>query len=258
MKFQSMGFIGGGRITRIILKGLIGKITPPRIVVSDVDREVLKKIEDIYPHITIIHNDNSIPSSQQLIILALHPPVLKQVLHEIQSYLKPDSLVLSLAPKIGIAVMTRELDGFERIVRMIPNACSIINAGYNPMVFSDAIPRSEREAFTTLFQNLGECPEVPEEHLEAYAILTAMGPTYFWFQLHELQELGKSFGLPESAAKESLKKMLSGTLKTLYESNLSYEESLDLIPVKPLQDDEATIKNLYRERLITLYNKIKR
>jgi pyrroline-5-carboxylate reductase len=172
--------------------------------------------------------------------------------------LKPDSLVLSLAPKIGIADMTRELDGFERIVRMIPNACSIINAGYNPMVFSDAIPRSEREAFTALFQNLGECPEVPEEHLEAYAILSAMGPTYFWFQLHELQELGKSFGLPEAAVKESLKKMLSGALKTLYESSLSYEESLDLIPVKPLQDDEAIIKNIYRERLTTLYNKIKR
>ena len=34
-----------------------------------------------------------------------------------------------------------------------------------------------------------------EDKLEAYAILTAMGPTYFWFQWQELLQIGLSFGL---------------------------------------------------------------
>jgi hypothetical protein len=36
---------------------------------------------------------------------------------------------------------------------------------------------------------------VPEEALEAYAILAAMGPTCFWFQWQTMRELAAAFGL---------------------------------------------------------------
>jgi pyrroline-5-carboxylate reductase len=84
-----------------------------------------------------------------------------------------------------------------------------------------------------------------------------MGPTYFWFQFYELEELGKTFGMTQKEVKESLVKMLTGTLKTMTDSGLSPSEVMDLIPVKPLGEEEANIRNMYRTKPQGLYGKLK-
>ena len=156
-----------------------------------------------------------------------------------------------------IKALSEGLGGFNRIVRMIPNAPSVVNEGYNPVAFGPGITTKEKEDLSRLFKKLGDCPEVDEEKLEAYAIITAMGPTYLWFQLYELLELGKSFGLTDKQAWKGIKKMLKGALETIDESGLSPDEVMDLIPVKPLGEDEAAIRNAYRTKLTGLYQKLK-
>jgi pyrroline-5-carboxylate reductase len=140
---------------------------------------------------------------------------------------------------------------------MIPNAPSIMNRGYNPVAFSRGISAEEKSSLLKLFEVLGECPEVPEEDLEAYAIIAAMGPTYFWFQWHALAELGESFGLNESSVREAIAKMMSGAVDTMFASSLKPEEVMDLVPVKPLAEEEESIKTMYRTRLSSLFDKLK-
>jgi pyrroline-5-carboxylate reductase len=84
-----------------------------------------------------------------------------------------------------------------------------------------------------------------------------MGPTYFWFQLYELQELAKSFGISDNTLKDAIPKMLIGAARTMYESGLTPSEVMDLVPVKPLGEEETTIKGFYQNRLTTLYKKLK-
>jgi pyrroline-5-carboxylate reductase len=192
-----------------------------------------------------------------VVFLALHPPAIMGILGEVKSMLRRDAIVVSLAPKISISQISGGLDGFSRIVRMIPNAPAVVNEGFNPLAFSATFSKDEKKKLRTWFNVLGDCPEVAEGKLEAYAILTAMGPTYFWFQLYELEELGKTFGMTPKEVKESLAKMLKGTLRTMTDSGLSPIEVMDLIPVKPLGEEETNIRNMYRTKLQGLYSKLK-
>ena len=61
-----------------------------------------------------------------------------------------------------------------------------------------------------LLSPLGECPEVAEEKLEGYAVLSAMGPTYLWFQLQALREVAAGFGLSEADIAPAMKRMVCG------------------------------------------------
>jgi len=153
--------------------------------------------------------------------------------------------------------MSSALAGFDRIVRMIPNAPSIMNEGYNPVCFSPALNEHERNDILHLLRIWGESPEVNEEKLEAYAILSAMGPTYFWFQLQTLRSLGGSFGLTQKETDRALYEMIQGAAKTLFKSGLSYDEVVNLIPVKPLGEEEQSIRQIYETRLTGLYQKLK-
>ena len=258
MKVQSLGFIGGGRVTRIILEALNRKrMLPSIVVVSDANGEVLQKLKEKFPKIQTAQGDNAKAAGQDLVFLALHPPAVGGVLPEIKAALKPGAVLVSLAPRFTIKALSEGLGGFDRIVRMIPNAPSYVNEGYNPVAFGPGISKKEKEDLFKLFKKLGDCPEVDEGKLEAYAIVTAMGPTYLWFQLFELFELGKSFGLTDKQAWKGIKKMLKGAVETVDDSGLTPEEVMDLVPVKPLGEDEAMIRNAYRTKLTGLYQKLK-
>ena len=255
---KTVGFVGGGRIVRIILGGLkkAGKL-PSKIRVSDIDWDVLNKLKEDFPEVELLYNDNTKLSSCDIIFIAVHPPVMENVLSSIKPSLKRDAIIISLVPKFRISKISEILGGFNRIVRMIPNAPSIVNSGYNPVCFSESLSSEEKSEIKKMLDMLGKTPEVNENKLEAYAVLTGMGPTYFWFQFYELNKLGKSFGLNDLEVREALTEMIIGALKTMYESGLSQSSVVDLIPVKPIGDDEEYIKNVYRIKLSKLYEKIK-
>jgi pyrroline-5-carboxylate reductase len=258
MKEKSMGFIGGGRVVRIILGGLkkAGRM-PVQIVASDNNPDVLKKLQSGFPDVRIALNNNREAAAQDLVFLGLHPPALVNSLADIKADLKKDAILISLAPKLTLAKLREGLEGFNRIVRLIPNAASIIGEGFNPVVFSEALNHQEKEDLMAALKALGKCPEVAEAKLEAYAIVTAMGPTYLWFQWQELRNLAESFGMTSEEAERGVAEMVAGAVKTLLESGMAADEVMDLIPVRPLGEEEVTIRRMYRSKLEPLYQKLK-
>ena len=258
MTHKSAGFIGGGRVTRILLGGLkrAGQL-PGRVVVSDGNAEALSKLKAAFPEIAAASGDNRQAAAQDIVFLALPPAAIGGLLEEVKAGLTPTSILVSLAPKWSTAKLAEGLGGFQRIARMIPNAPSIVGAGYNPVAFSAGLAAADRAELAGLWSALGECPEVAEDKLEAYAILTAMGPTYLWFQLYELQAIGRSFGLTSQEVEAGIAAMTLGAVKTMAESGLAPEAVMDLVPSKPLGEDEATVKGLYRSKLEAMFKKLK-
>jgi pyrroline-5-carboxylate reductase len=254
---KTIGFIGGGRITKIFLNGWQNAgLHFDKVIVSDKDANVLANLKAQFPHIEITH-DNTLPASRELVFISLHPPVLVETLGQIKDSFNPQSILVSLAPKITLNKLSEALGQNGKFVRMNPNAPSIINKGYNPVVFSNGINVQDKEELLGYFKVLGESPEVEEANLEAYAIISAMGPTYLWFQLYQLKEIGREIGLSEEDVKKALQAMVSGALETMFNSGLTPAEVMDLVPVKPIGDQEETIKAIYSERLPALHQKIK-
>jgi pyrroline-5-carboxylate reductase len=257
MSSRSIGFIGGGRVTRILLGGLErAGASLSNCVVSDTDTNVLDALKSRFPGIRTTGDDVAEPARQDVVFGALHPPAMKDALHGIGGQLRPEAVFVSLAPVIRVPALKKALGGFERVARMIPNAASILGSGFNPVAFAAEIGPDDKKDLLDWLGALGECPEVPDEQLEAYAILTAMGPTYFWYQFEELEKLGSSFGLDEETTRHALTQMLHGGVKTFFESGMRPDEVIDLIPVKPLESSEKDLREAYRTRLRGLYDKL--
>lgn len=257
MSTKTLGFVGGGRITRILLEGWRrANALPANVLVSDCNADTLAKLKTQFPGVQTTSNSHT-AAAQDIVFLAVHPPVMAEVATTIKDHVKPRAIVVSLAPKFTIAKLSGLLGGFARLVRVIPNAPSVVNFGFSPIAFATALSAADRTDITHLLSPLGDCPEVAEEKLEAYAILTAMGPTYLWFQLQSLRDVAAGFGLSEAEIVPALKRMVCGGARTLLESGLTPAEVMDLIPMKPLGEMEGQVNELYRTRLPALYQKIK-
>jgi pyrroline-5-carboxylate reductase len=257
MSAKTIGFVGGGRISRIFLEGWRrANAMPANILVSDCNADTLAKLKTRFPGVQTT-GDSQAAAAQDIVFLAVHPPVMAEVATTIKDSVKPGAIVVSLAPKFTIVKLTELLGGFARLARVIPNAPSVVNFGFNPLAFAPALNVAEKAEIIALLSPLGECPEVAEEKLEAYAVLTAMGPTYLWFQLQVLRDVAAGFGLSEVEIVPALKRMVCGGARTLLESGLTPAEVMDLIPVKPLAEMEAQVTEMYRTRLPAIHQKIK-
>lgn len=257
MSNKTIGFIGGGRIARILLAGWkrAGQL-PAKIVVSDCDAATLVRLKAHFPAIETAPG-NSAAAAQDIVFLAVHPPVIAEAATGIRGSVRPEAIVVSLAPRFTIAKLAALLGGFARVARVIPNAPSVVDFGFNPVAFGSALTEADRAALAELFTSLGDFPEVAEEKLEAYAVLSGMGPTYFWFQLQALRDVAAGFGLNDAETAPALKRMVCGATRALLESGLAPAEVMDLIPVKPLAEMEGQVSEMYRTRLPGIYQKIK-
>ncbi|MBT3749934.1 MAG: NAD(P)-binding domain-containing protein [Bacteroidetes bacterium] len=255
MKTKSLGFIGGGRVTRILLQAFANKTTKfHSIIVYDINPDVLAALCKQFPDIELAETPAQ-AAWQSIVIIALHPPVIMECLNKIVDSITTDSVVVSLAPKITIEKIATKLKT-ANIARMIPNATSFINEGYNPITFASNFLESERANLLDVLDVLGHNFETVESKLEAYAMISAMLPTYFWFQWNELEKLGTQMGLTDMESRRSIRDTMAAAINLMYDSELEPEQVKDLIPVKPIGDSEAQILELYQTKLLGLFRKI--
>lgn len=252
-----VGFIGAGRVAKILLAGWTrAQAMPARVVLYDTNPEMAASLKSSYSGIEASAEPAG-AAAQDVVFLAVHPPAMAEAAAAIQGALRPDAVLVSLAPKFTIEKLAGLLGGFRRIARAIPNAPSVVGRGYNPVAFAHALNPDDKARVRGLLSPLGDAPEVDEPRLEAYAILAAMGPTYFWPQVYALAALGESFGLTREEALATLDTMLWGSVATMRESGLTPEAVQDLIPVKPMADEVATLVAAYQTKLTGLMEKIK-
>lgn len=256
MKTKSLGFIGGGRAAKILLQAFANKRATFRsIAVYDIGPGALGALKEAFPYIDAVKSPAE-AASGDIVFVALHPPVIAEALTPLKGSFPPGTIGVSLAPKITLGQLA-EFTGVKKWARMIPNAPAYINQGHNPFALSPALDKQEEKMLKDIFGLLGNSFQVKEDLLEAYAIVAAMSPTYFWYQWQCLAELGESFGLSEAACRTALNETIAASARLLFDSSLSYGEARDLIPVRPLQEMEGYVTDFMKEKLSGLYEKIK-
>ncbi len=254
--YEAIGFIGAGRIARIMLGGWnrTGRL-PARVRVHDPSSEAVKKLLSLFPGVEAVPLAEA--ARADVVFGALHPPALVEALPAIASCLRRTAVFCSLAPKIKLSVLREKLGGVSRVARQNPNAPSLVGDGYNPIAFDPDFPTADRVALLGLLAPLGDTPVVEEATLETYAVISAMGPTYFWFQLQTIRELAQEFGLSRQAAAAAVGAMVEGAAATLLMSGLPPAEVMDLVPARPMAEDEATIRAAIQTRLRAMHAKLR-
>ena len=251
---STVGFIGGGRVARILIGGWIhaGSL-PESVLVTEPDDTASARLTTLAGRSLRVPLE--VAAAADIVLLALHPPHIPAMLLAIRPLLTPRAILVSLAPKITLEQLTAAT-GTLRTARVIPNAPSIVGRGYNPVAFGPGLDAPSRATVLGLFDTLGTTPEVNERDLEAFAILTAMGPTYFWPQFQALRDVARGLGLSPAAVDAGMNAMLDGAVATLLNGGLTAGEVMDLVPVKPLIDKEPGLVAMYHELLPPLHAKI--
>ena len=253
---KSLGFIGGGRSTKLLLQGFTNRnVKFKRIIVTDVNNITLERLRNDYPFIKV--DSASVAAAQDIVFLSMDQSMIMDTLGLLRNDFKNDPIIVSLVPDVNFGKLALRLQNTNRLVRILPASSTYINEGYTPVSFAQGFPETVKDDVLDLFGYIGKAFEVPEEKLETYSLMSAILPSYFWYQWKELISMGQEIGLTEQETVDYINESVLSSLRMNYKSGLSQEQVVDLMPVSPLEENEMAVREMHRNRLIELYRRIR-
>jgi pyrroline-5-carboxylate reductase len=214
-----VAFIGAGNMAEALIAGLLhGQCLPPsRIIASDIDAARRDAIRYLYD-IAVTDRNREATEQADVVVLAVEPQVLDDVLEEIAPTIGMTKLVVSVAAGYPIARVARHLSGTGRIVRAMPNTPSIIRAGVTALAFGEGLSQEDAAAARALFEPVGKVVVVSERSMDVVTGLSGSGPAYIYVMIEALADGGVKMGLPRQAAQLMAAQTVAGAAQLLLTS----------------------------------------
>ena len=213
---MKIAFIGGGNMGEAMLAALLGKklCTPADISVSDVSRERLDYLKKEYGVSVTVSNKEAV-TGKDIIVLAVKPQSLPEVLVGMKGGVKSNQLVLSIVAGVKISKIGEGL-GHKRIVRSMPNTPARIGYGVTGWTATAEVTKEQKESARTILGAMGkEIYFDGEKYLDMVTAVSGSGPAYFFLLAEAMIEAGIKIGLGQKEAEELVAQTMLGAAQLL-------------------------------------------
>lgn len=218
MENRKIGLLGAGNMANALIRGLLGSKTlrAEQIRASDVRAEQLAELEK--SHGIQTHTNNAeLLAWANVIVLAVKPQVIAQVLDQVASVVKSDTLVISIAAGVPLSTIEARLPGV-RVLRAMPNTAAIALAGATGIAAGSNAGAEDVSFARTLFESVGRCAVLDESALDAVTGLSGSGPAYVMLIIEALADGGVKVGLSRETALMLAAQTVYGSAKLLLET----------------------------------------
>jgi pyrroline-5-carboxylate reductase len=218
LKVAKLGFIGAGAMGGALLRGLLaaGRVKVEELVFCDPDPKRQQEMEKLGIEAAL---DNAEVMRSPVVVLAVKPQILKNVLEEIREFIRPGHLVISIAAGVPLAVLEEALpDG--RVIRAMPNAPLMVQAGMTALAPGSRATPEDLDLALDLFRAVGRAEVIQESLMDAVTALSGSGPAFVAVFLEALADGAVKMGLPRILAMEFAAQTVLGTALLLLEKNL--------------------------------------
>lgn len=216
---HTLAIIGAGRIGESLLAGLVEAeaIRPDRVIATARHQERLDDLAKKYGVRTTTSNVDAVREAD-LVVIAVKPQVVQEILPEIRSALTLGHLVISVAASVHTAAIERGLEGSIPVVRAMPNTPCFVKHGMTGVCGGKHSTPDQLQLARKIFQAIGRCLVVEERHMDAVTGLSASGPAFIYMVIESLAEAGVKVGLPRQVATELAAQTVLGSAKMVLET----------------------------------------
>ena len=163
------------------------------------------------PTAQLCHSLQALALQCRVIILAIKPQIMPQVLPELAAQVTEHHLVISIAAGIPIHQLESQL-GTHRVVRVMPNTPCLIAQGMSAIAHDPAVDAHDRECVFKILRSVGDVALVNESQMDVVTGLSGSGPAYVFSFIEALVESGVSQGLSSELAQQLTLKTLQGAV----------------------------------------------
>jgi len=216
---MKIAFIGGGNMGEAMLAALLEKklCAPADICVSDVSKERLQSLKDKYG-VAVTGSNREAAAGKDVIVLAVKPQTLPEILPDLKGSLKATQLILSIMAGVRISKIGEGLP-HRRIVRAMPNTPARIGYGASGWTATAEITKNQKDSARAILGAMGkEIYFDDEKYLDMVTAVSGSGPAYIFILAEALIEAAVKIGLPRKEAEALVSQTMLGSVHLLAQS----------------------------------------
>ncbi len=258
-------FIGGGNMGEAMLAAVLDKKLSPAssISISDIDESRRQYLEQKYG-VTVVSDNRAAVDKKEVIVLAIKPQNLAEVMAEIKGQLKPAQLVLSIVAGARINTLRNGLN-HQCIVRSMPNTPAQIGESITVWTATAEVTEQQKELAGSILGALGKQIYVADEkYLDMATAVSGSGPAYFFLFVESLVESAVHIGLPRDTATELVLQTMLGSAHLIQKSGKPPAELRRMVTSPGgttaealLQFEQGGFRQLVMQAVTAAYNKAK-
>jgi pyrroline-5-carboxylate reductase len=222
----SLLLAGAGRMGGALLRGWLSRGLPPEQIYVR-DPHLSEELTELAASKGIVAGaDAAPPSAPAVIVVAVKPQLIEDVLRVLSPVAGPDTVILSIAAGRTMAGVAKHFAAGTAVVRAMPNTPAAIGRGVTAACAKGA-STAQRERCQALLSAVGDVVWVDDEALmDAVTAVSGSGPAYVFLLAECLAEAGKAAGLDEELATRLARATVSGS------GDLIRESALDLAALR--------------------------
>lgn len=208
---MKIGFIGGGTMAEVIISTILSKrLTPAQsISSSDIDWARRGHLESKYG-IAVMNDNRQSANSADVVVFAIKPQNINEVMNDLSGQLKPNQLVLSIVAGKRISTLSNGLKHCC-IVRAMPNTPAQISEGITVWTATAEVSPQQKEWAKSILGVMGTEIYVDDEgYLDMATAVSGSGPAYVFLFVESLVAAAVRIGLPASMAEKLVLQTLIG------------------------------------------------
>lgn len=189
----TIAMLGAGSMGRAILSGL----TAPGVEVTGgirvTNRSAARAAElSGIPGVTAFATEKDGAANRlavdgaAIVIVAVKPAMVPDLLREIAASLNPGTIVVSVAAGVTVATFESLLPENVVVVRSMPNTPAVVGKAVTGISPGGRSEPEDLQLVRSLFETVGEVVEVPESQLDALSTISGSGPAYVFFLVEAL------------------------------------------------------------------------
>ncbi len=214
LKGTRIAVIGGGKMGGALIQGMIagGLVDAEDVTVADTDEARLQELARSC-RVRVTADNREAVRNAGLVLLAVKPQNMAEVLAGLAPAVAPSALVISIAAGISTAFIEERLGAGVRVVRVMPNMPALIGEGAAAIAPGRCATEADLKQTRQIFDAVGIAVEVKEELMDAVTGLSGSGPGYIFLIVEAFQDAGIRVGLPRETALKLISQSLLGAAK---------------------------------------------
>lgn len=219
---RRLAILGAGRMGGALLGGLLrsGWIAPERVHCTVRSPEHAAELAEAYG----VRADTDSPSAAtgaDIVVLAVKPQNLRELLGSVGDKITPDQLVISVAAGVPTSAIESQLSEGTPVVRVMSNTPVEVDQAMSVVAAGRHARDEHADTAADILSHVGRVIRLPEEHLDTVTALSGAGPAYVYLLAEALIDAGILFGLSRDAAAELVVQMVVGSATMLRDSGRS-------------------------------------
>jgi pyrroline-5-carboxylate reductase len=212
---------GCGKMGGAMLEGWLKAGANAKKIVA-LDPKPPQEVQELLAKHGIRHNPPlSSIADAQVILVAVKPQVLDEVMQPLVPLMRSKPLILSVAAGKTIATFAKHFGPDAAIIRTIPNTPAAIGRGITAMSPNANVSAAQMALATALLSSTGEVVQVENENMiDLVTAVSGSGPAYVFYLTECLANAAVHVGLPADLAMQLARATVAGSGELMRQSGI--------------------------------------